>query len=48
LRPVFEEIAKLGHRPAARALNERGIATPTGRPWSAVMVTRVRQRLARP
>src|SRR5262245_55160916 len=46
LRPVFEEIAELGHRPAARALNERGIATPTGRPWSAVMVTRVRRRLA--
>ena len=29
-------------------LNERGIATPNGRPWSAVTVTRVRQRLARP
>src|SRR5499427_7856576 len=34
LRPVFEELAKLGHRAAARALNERGIATPNGRPWS--------------
>jgi len=47
LRPVFEELAKLGQGAAARALNERGIATPNGRPWSAVTVTRVRQRLAR-
>jgi DNA invertase Pin-like site-specific DNA recombinase len=46
LRPVFEEMAKLGHRAAARALNERRIPTPNGRPWSAVTVTRVRQRLA--
>src|SRR5262249_54001065 len=45
LRPVFEEISGLGHRAAARALNERGIPTANGGPWSAVTVTRVRQRL---
>src|SRR5262249_57001631 len=45
LRPVFEEISGLGHRAAARALNERGIPTAHACPWSAVTVTRVRQRL---
>jgi DNA invertase Pin-like site-specific DNA recombinase len=47
LRQVFKKLAKLGHRAAARALNERGIPTAAGRPWSAVTVTRVRERLAR-
>jgi DNA invertase Pin-like site-specific DNA recombinase len=45
LRLVFKELADLGHRAAARALNERGVPTASGRPWSAVTVTRVRQRL---
>jgi hypothetical protein len=45
LRPVFTELVGLSHRAAARALNERNIPTANGRPWSAVTVTRVRQRL---
>jgi DNA invertase Pin-like site-specific DNA recombinase len=31
---------------AAKRLNERRVPTPTGRPWSAVTVIRVRKRLA--
>ena len=45
LRAVFEEISELGHRATARALNERGIKTATGKAWTAVQVTRVRERL---
>jgi Recombinase len=48
LRPIFAELAdKSGHE-IARILNERKIATPTGRPWSATTVIRVRQRLSQP
>jgi DNA invertase Pin-like site-specific DNA recombinase len=46
LRPVFEGIAGLSHRAAAKVLNERGIKTATGKEWTAVQVTRVRERLA--
>ena len=31
---------------AAKALNERGIKTATGKAWTAVQVIRVRERLA--
>jgi DNA invertase Pin-like site-specific DNA recombinase len=46
LRPVFTELADLSLRALARELNKRKIPTATGRPWSAVTVTKVRQRLA--
>jgi DNA invertase Pin-like site-specific DNA recombinase len=45
LRSVFVELVGLSHRGAARTLNERGVKTATGKPWSPVTVTRVRQRL---
>jgi DNA invertase Pin-like site-specific DNA recombinase len=45
LRPVFEELAGCSAREIARTLNERKIATPSGAPWSAVTVLRVRSRL---
>jgi DNA invertase Pin-like site-specific DNA recombinase len=45
LRSIFVELVGLSHRAAARTLNERGVKTATGKPWSPVTVTRVRQRL---
>jgi hypothetical protein len=30
----------------ARILNDRNVATPTGKPWSAMTVIRARDRLA--
>jgi Recombinase len=45
LRSVFVELVALSHRAVARTLNERGVKTATGKPWSPVTVTRVRQRL---
>jgi DNA invertase Pin-like site-specific DNA recombinase len=45
LRAVFTEFVGLSHRAAAKALNERGIKTATGKAWTAVQVTRVRERL---
>jgi hypothetical protein len=46
LRPVFAELAGMSTRAAAAELNRRGIATPTGAKWSAMAVSRVRERLA--
>ena len=48
LRPIFAELAGLSTRATARELNRRQVETPTGRPWSAKTVTRVRERLAGP
>jgi DNA invertase Pin-like site-specific DNA recombinase len=45
LRKVFAELADLSHRGAAKALNERGLKTATGKAWGPVQVTRVRERL---
>ena len=45
LRPVFEEVAALSHRAVAKVLNERGITTAQGKPWTAMQVLRVRARL---
>jgi DNA invertase Pin-like site-specific DNA recombinase len=45
LGPLFEELAGKSAREIARILNERGVATPTGKPWSAMTVTRTRDRL---
>lgn len=46
LRPVFAELAGLSTRAAAAELDRRGIATPTGAAWSAMAVSRIRDRLA--
>jgi hypothetical protein len=45
LRETFSELAGLSHRAAAKTLNERGIKTAAGKSWTAVQVTRVRERL---
>jgi DNA invertase Pin-like site-specific DNA recombinase len=45
LRPVFEELADLSANALSRELNARGVPTATGKPWSPVMVIRVRNRL---
>jgi hypothetical protein len=42
LQEAFAELAGLQAHKAADALNSRAIATPTGRPWSAKTVLRVR------
>ena len=44
--PLFAELTGLSARAIAAELNARKIATPTGRPWSAKTVIRVRERLA--
>jgi DNA invertase Pin-like site-specific DNA recombinase len=46
LRDIFAELASLSAHKAAAELNARGIDTPTGAPWSAKTVLRVRGRLA--
>jgi Recombinase len=43
---VFGELAGKSTRAAAAELERRGIATPTGAPWSAMAVLRIRNRLA--
>jgi len=45
LRDIFAQMTTLSHREAARALNDNGIATAQGNAWTAVQVTRVRNRL---
>jgi DNA invertase Pin-like site-specific DNA recombinase len=45
LRAVFVETAGLSTRKAAVVLNARKIVTPTGKPWTGVLVLRVRRRL---
>jgi DNA invertase Pin-like site-specific DNA recombinase len=45
LRPAFEETSGLSARKAAAVLNGHQAPTPTGRPWSAKTVLRVRTRL---
>jgi DNA invertase Pin-like site-specific DNA recombinase len=46
LEPLFVELAGKSAREIARILNERNVATPTGKPWSAMTVIRARDRLA--
>jgi DNA invertase Pin-like site-specific DNA recombinase len=46
LAPYFDELEGKPVREIARILNERNIATPTGKPWSATTVIRARDRLA--
>ena len=45
LAPIFNELDGKSAREIARILNHRKVATPTGAPWSAVTVNRVRSRL---
>jgi len=45
LRPILDELHGRPLRAIAEELDRRGIATPSGRPWSAVGVMRVRDRL---
>jgi DNA invertase Pin-like site-specific DNA recombinase len=46
LAPLFDELAGKSAREIARILNDRNVATPTGKSWSAMTVIRVRDRLA--
>jgi DNA invertase Pin-like site-specific DNA recombinase len=46
LAPLFAELADKSAREIARILNDRDVATPTGKPWSAMTVIRARDRLA--
>jgi DNA invertase Pin-like site-specific DNA recombinase len=46
LAPLFDELAgRKSAREIARILNDRNVPTPTGKPWSAMTVIRVRDRL---
>ena len=45
LRPILDELAGWSANAIAGELNKRGVATPTGSPWSAKTVSRVQQRL---
>ena len=42
---MFTELRELSANAIARELNARQIATPSGKPWSAVTVLRVQRRL---
>jgi DNA invertase Pin-like site-specific DNA recombinase len=45
LEPILNELRELSARSIAAELNRRCVATPTGAPWSAKTVIRVRERL---
>jgi DNA invertase Pin-like site-specific DNA recombinase len=45
MRPVLAQLAGLSARAAAAELNGRGVPTPTGAPWSAKTVIRLRERI---
>lgn len=46
LAPFFDELADKSAREIARILNDRNVATPTGKQWSAMTVIRARERLS--
>ena len=46
LEPLFAELGNKSAREIARIPNERAVATPTGKPWSAMTVIRSQKRLA--
>jgi DNA invertase Pin-like site-specific DNA recombinase len=46
LAPLFAELEGKSAREIARILNDRSVATATGKPWSAMTVIRARERLA--
>jgi DNA invertase Pin-like site-specific DNA recombinase len=45
LRPILTEFAGMSARAIAAALNDRGVATPSGGAWHSVTVIRVQKRL---
>jgi DNA invertase Pin-like site-specific DNA recombinase len=45
LGPILAELASLSARATAAELNNRAVPTPTGAPWSAKTVIRVRDRI---
>jgi DNA invertase Pin-like site-specific DNA recombinase len=45
LRPLLAELSALSANAIAIELNKRGVATPTGAPWSAKTISRVQKRL---
>jgi DNA invertase Pin-like site-specific DNA recombinase len=45
LASIFDELDGRSAREIARILNERGVSTPSGAPWSAMTVIRARNRL---
>jgi DNA invertase Pin-like site-specific DNA recombinase len=45
IAPLLADLASLSARAAADELNKRAVGTPTGAPWSAKTVIRVRERL---
>jgi hypothetical protein len=45
LEPVLAEYQGMSARQAAAKLNANKVATPTGAPWSAKTVLRVRERI---
>jgi hypothetical protein len=45
LRPVFTELADLSANALSRELNRRGVPGATGKPWSPIMVIKIRKRL---
>jgi hypothetical protein len=47
IAPILAELAGMSARAIAAELNARGIETPTGAPWSAKTVIRVRETRAR-
>src|SRR4029077_17121577 len=44
LRPIFAELAGKAANAIAAEMNKRGVATPTGSPWSAKTVIRAQRR----
>jgi hypothetical protein len=46
IAPVLSELGGMSARAAAAELNARQVETPSGAPWSAKTVIRVRERLA--
>jgi DNA invertase Pin-like site-specific DNA recombinase len=45
IAPILAELAGMSAHKIAAELNRRGVETPTGAPWSAKTVIRVRERL---
>jgi hypothetical protein len=45
LGPLFEELADKSAREIARIVNDRNVAIPTGKPWSAMTVIHALDRL---
>ena len=46
IAPVLSELGGMSARAAAAELNARQVETPSGAPWSAKSVIRIREKLA--